>query len=103
MGNRDVPVDCLEAGINLNFGGIAMNYTILEQQTNGGQTAVLTQTKSDINEAEQAYHNILAYAAVSSVEVHSAAMLNQRGQLVKYECYTHIKPEPDPEPEESTA
>lgn len=29
-----------------------MNYTIVEQQTDKGTTAVLTQTKDNINEAE---------------------------------------------------
>ena len=70
-----------------------MNYTIIEQQTTGGSTAVLTQTKDNYNEAEQAYHLTLAAAAVSSVPTHSAAMLNERGQLIKYECYVHEQPE----------
>lgn len=74
-----------------------MNYIIVEIQTTGGSSAVLKQVKGNINEAEQAYHTVLAAAAVSSVETHSAAMLNERGQLVKYECFVHAEPEPEPE------
>ncbi len=66
-----------------------MTYTIIEQQTSGGQTAVLTQSKTNYNEAEQAYHFCLASAAVSQVPIHSVSMLNERGQLVKYESYLH--------------
>ena len=74
-----------------------MNYLIFEQQTANGSTAVLTTAKPNINEAEQKYHTVLAAAAVSDVPVHSAAMLTERGQLVKYECFVHAEPE---EPEE---
>ena len=77
-----------------------MNYIVIEMQTNNSQTSVLTQTKATVNEAEQAYHTILAAAAVSRVPTHSAAMLNERGQLVKYECYVHEEPAQEPEPEE---
>lgn len=72
-----------------------MNYLIVEQQTTNGITAVLTTAKPNINEAEQKYHTVLAAAAVSNVEVHSAAMLTERGQLVKYECFDHAEPEPE--------
>lgn len=58
-----------------------MNYIIIEQQTDKGTTAVLTQTKDNINEAEQAYHTALAYASVSTIDKHSATML--KGKLKK--------------------
>ena len=76
-----------------------MNYLIVEQQTTNGSTAVLTTVKPNINEAEQAYHTVLAAAAVSSVETHAAAMLNERGQLLKYECFVHAEPEPEEQSE----
>lgn len=66
-----------------------MNYIIIEQQTDKGTTAVLTQTKDNINEAEQAYHTVLAYASVSTIDTHSATMLNENGQALKYECFNH--------------
>lgn len=70
-----------------------MNYVVLESQTTNGTTSVLTTTKANINEAENAYHTILAAAAISQVEVHSAALLNERGQLIKYECFDHTQAE----------
>ena len=72
-----------------------MNYIVIEQQTTNGTTAVLTTVKSNINEAEQQYHTVLAAAAVSQVPLHSASMLNERGQLIKYELFDHTEPEPE--------
>ena len=66
-----------------------MNYVVIEAQTNNGSTAVLTTTKTNLNEAENKYHTVLAAAAISQVEVHSAALLNERGQFIKYECFEH--------------
>ena len=70
-----------------------MNYIVIEQQTNNGTTSVLTTIKSNINEAENKYHTVLAAAAISQVDVHSAALLNERGQFIKYECFDHTEPE----------
>ena len=72
-----------------------MNYIVLESQTTNGSTAVLTTTKPTLNEAENKYHTVLAAAAISAVDVHSAALLNERGQLIKYECFEHNQPEPE--------
>lgn len=72
-----------------------MNYLVIEQQTTNGTTAVITTVKSNINEAEQQYHTVLAAAAVSQVPLHSASMLNERGQLIKYELFDHTEPEPE--------
>ena len=74
-----------------------MNYIVIEMQTTNGVTATLTDTFSDYPHAEQKFHTILAAAAVSPVPIHSASMLTERGNLVKYECYDRT---PAPEPEE---
>ena len=66
-----------------------MNYIIIEMQTNGENTAIITTVKHNANEAEQQYHTVLAAAAVSNVDIHAACMLTERGNVVKYECYTH--------------
>ena len=66
-----------------------MNYIVIEMQTTGGSTAVITTTKTNINEAENKYHTVLAAAAISQVEIHSAALLNEKGQFIKYECFEH--------------
>ena len=47
--------------------------------------------------AESKYHSVLAAAAVSSVDVHSAALLNESGLCIKHESYDHT---PEPELEE---
>lgn len=74
-----------------------MNYIVIEMQTTDGTTAAITNTYATYPLAEQAYHTVLAAAAVSSVPLHSASMLTERGNLVKYECYDHTPPEPEPE------
>ena len=66
-----------------------MNYIVVEMQTTDGATATITNTYATYPLAEQAYHTCLAAAAVSVVPIHSAAMLTERGNLVKYECYDH--------------
>ena len=51
--------------------------------------------------AEQKYHQVLAAAAVSSCELHSAVLLDFSGRLLKREQYTHeVQPEPEAAEEE---
>lgn len=59
------------------------------QHSNDGSTAVLHEVQADLNVAEQTYHNKLAYAAVSSVNVHSVVMMDDYGGKVKGETYYH--------------
>lgn len=60
------------------------------QHSNNGSTAVPPiNIEADRNTAEQTYHNKLAYAAVSSVNVHSVVMLDDYGARVKGETYYH--------------
>lgn len=59
------------------------------QHSNGGSTSCLIDTYSDQNLAEQKYHTVLSAAAVSKVNVHSAAMLDDTGRLIKNETYYH--------------
>ena len=70
-----------------------MNYIVIEMQTTDGTTAAITNIYATYPLAEQAYHTILAAAAVSEVTIHSASMLTERGNLVKYECYDRREPE----------
>lgn len=58
-------------------------YIVTELQTNGETTAVLNYTYTDKNVALQKYYTILAAAAVSQVEVHTAMIINEIG-LVEY-------------------
>lgn len=65
-------------------------FCILEIQTNGTSMTFLPIIKKDtIEEAESVYHQILAAAAISSVEVHTAIIFNKFGQVIKKECYLH--------------
>lgn len=68
-----------------------MNYIVIEQQTNNGVPATIVNTYASFALAEQKYHLVLSAAAVSDVPIHSASMLTERGNLVKYECYDHTE------------
>lgn len=59
------------------------------QHSNDGSTTVLHEVQNDRNVAEQKYHNTLAYAAVSTVNVHSVVMMDDYGSRVKGETYYH--------------
>lgn len=51
--------------------------------------ATLVSTHDTRNEAENKYHTVLAYAAVSSLPKHSAVMLTEEGEYIKSECFEH--------------
>lgn len=76
-----------------------MNYIVNELQTTNGVTASLVYAFGTRNEAEQKYHQVLSYAAVSSVPVHACIMFDETGTYIKAECFLHDIPVPDPEPE----
>lgn len=65
-------------------------YVIIEMQTNGN-TTVLTPpiVKETLDEAESAYHQILAAAAISQVEKHAAVILDEQGAIQDKRCYYH--------------
>ena len=68
-----------------------MIYIIIEiQKSNDGTCAIVPpMAYTDKNIAEQAYHTALAYAAVSSVNVHSVVMMDETGSRIKGETYYH--------------
>jgi len=66
-----------------------MNYIVLEAQTNGNTTATLIDTFSDLNLAESKYHLVLSAAAVSQVQKHTAALIDETGLCIKSQCYEH--------------
>ena len=51
--------------------------------------ATIVNTYETRNEAENKYHTILAAAAVSSVPQHAAVLLDDNGEYIKSECFTH--------------
>ena len=68
-----------------------MNIIIMEIQTNtaGECTLLPPLVVTSEPEAEAAYHNKLAYAAISDCARHAVAMLSDQGVLIKRECYQH--------------
>ena len=66
-----------------------MNYIVIEIQTNGGTTSHIVTAHSTRESAESKFHQVLAAAAVSSVEDHAAVLIAQNGTVVRTEHYTH--------------
>ena len=66
-------------------------YVVIETQTNAqGQIAVLPPVaKATIEEARNAWHTILAAAAISTVPKHAASILDDELLTVARECYVH--------------
>lgn len=76
-------------------------YIVSEFQTNAGTTAILNYTYTEQPIAEQKYHEILAAASISSVEIHAASIFDEFGCVYKNEFYVH-EPAPVEVPEEET-
>ena len=64
-------------------------FIVTELQTNNGTTAVLTDVFTDESLANQKYYQILSFAAVSTIDIHSAAILNEYGGVLKNETFDH--------------
>lgn len=75
---------------------IEIQKSLVNDQVTVAQITTVHPTRS---EAEQKYHTVLSYAAVSGLLSHSATMLDEKGYYVKSECYVTNPPEPQPEPE----
>ena len=53
--------------------------------------------------AESKYHEVLAAAAISELQSHSATLLTADGRAIMNQSYKHaIEPDVEPEPEEVT-
>ncbi len=86
-------------------------YIIEIQQYNNGEFGHIVHFAFDENptkarlKAEAKYHEVLAAAAVSELQSHSATLLTSDGRAIMNQCYKHViepTPEPEPEPEEET-
>lgn len=69
-------------------------YILIELQTTNGTTSNIVTAFEDKLAAESAFHSVLASAAVSQVNIHAAALLDEKGNLLKREFYRH-KSEPE--------
>lgn len=73
-------------------------YFVIELQTNDGVTSMLTYSFDNRDQAESKFHNILSYAAVSTVEFHAVSIIDRLGVVVRNESYNHpVQPEPNEE------
>lgn len=69
-----------------------MKYIVIEiQTTEGGSVAQLVTIHDTKSEAEQKFHQVLSYAAVSDLAYHSVVILNSKGEWEKGESYAHSK------------
>lgn len=64
-------------------------FTVIELQTTNGVTAVLTEIFQNREQAEQKFHTVLSYAAVSSVDIHAVSILSADGFVLKNDVYYH--------------
>lgn len=66
-----------------------MLFIVIEVQSDGTAASTLVNSYADRNQAESKFHQILTAAAVSSVPIHSAVLMTDRGKTLKTETYTH--------------
>lgn len=68
-----------------------MKYIVLEIQTNANdEVATLLTSYNERSAAENKYYTILAAAALSELQVHSAMILTNLGTIVKSETFNRI-------------
>ena len=65
-------------------------YIVIELQTNNGEVTTLVNQYTDRREAESKFHQILQYAAQSSVDIHSAVMMDETGMGIRQESYRKV-------------
>ena len=64
-------------------------FLVIELQTNNGQLAHIATAYESRAEAESKFHQILAAAAVSSVPVHAAVIVDNYGLMLASGTYNH--------------
>lgn len=64
-------------------------FIVIELQTNNGAVGVLTYKFTELAEAYAKYYTILSAAAVSDIEVHTALIVTETGQVVRSETFAH--------------
>lgn len=72
------------------------DYIVIEIQTNdAGTVATIVKAYDDYWTAQQAYHTILAAAAVSALPVHTAMIVSPFGDTIAKQSYNRRTPEPE--------
>ena len=65
-------------------------FIVIEFQKNQeGQVATLVTQHNTLQEAESKFHQVLSYAAVSTLPLHSCMILNDKTYVIKAQVYTH--------------
>ena len=65
-------------------------YIVIELQKDNGQLANIVNSYDTLEQAESKYHQILTFAAVTTLEKHAAAILNDDGFSVRHESYPRM-------------
>lgn len=68
-------------------------FVVLEIQTTESTMSATPWKFDSLAEAKQKYHSVLAFAAVSSVPIHTAMIVSSYGQVVSAEYFEHIEQE----------
>ena len=71
-------------------------YLVIELQKTGNQVTNLVTQHETALEAESKFHTVLGFAAVSSVDVHSAVLMDEKGFVYRSESYDHTTPAEEP-------
>lgn len=64
-------------------------FIVMEIQANGDQVATIVNKYDTRAVAESQYHTILAAAAISQVQIHSAVLLSVEGKELMRQSYVH--------------
>ncbi len=64
-------------------------YIVYEIQGTGDSVSTLTYDYKNKNEAESKYHSVLSDAAVSSVPIHTAILMTDKGTSLDKQYYEH--------------
>lgn len=81
-----------------------MKYLVMEIQTfDTGTTSTPTYAYDTRAGAEQKFYTLVAGAVASQLPTHAVVMMTSEGQLIDRKVYHHVKPEPEPTPEEEPA
>ena len=65
-------------------------YIVIEIQKNAdGIMSDITTSFNTLPEAYNKYYSVLAFAAISELPVHSAALMSEEGFVVESKCFKH--------------
>ena len=64
-------------------------YIVVELQKNGEQMANIVTSHTTLQDAQYKFHTVAASAAISQVEKHSVALLNEDGFPIERTTFEH--------------